>query len=149
MLLSAWLSFRFSASITASLPCSFVVVAPFAPGMRVPFDRSVPPPPMPDASAVPAEFVPGELPFGLVAGAGLARPVVVPESNRGALPLPLGSFPALFWPAALAGPGGTPLVPSVPAPAEPALGEPTALPVPDDAPPPALPPPPLPPPLWA
>jgi hypothetical protein len=68
-----------------SLLCSFVVVAPFAPGMRVPFDRNVPPPPIPDASAVPVEFVPGggpdeclTLPFDGVAGAGLARPVVVP-----------------------------------------------------------------------
>jgi hypothetical protein len=123
--------------------------------MRVPFDRSVPPPPIPDAAAVPAEFVPGggadeclTSPFDGPAGRGLARPVVVPGLKDGALPLPLGSLPALFWPAALAGPGGTPLVPSVPAPAEPALGEPAALPVPDDAPPPALPPP-LPPPLWA
>jgi hypothetical protein len=34
----------------------------------------------------------------------------------------------------LAGPDGTPLTPAVPAPAEPALGEPTALPLPADGP---------------
>jgi hypothetical protein len=68
-------------------------------------------------------------------------------------PAPLGSLPELFNPPTLAGPDGTPLMPEVPAPAEPALGDPAALPVPAVAPlaaPPADPPPaepPLPPPL--
>jgi hypothetical protein len=65
------------------------------------------------------------------------------------LPAPLGSLPALFRPPTLAGPDGTPLTPAVPAPAEPALGDPAALPVPPEGPlaaPPALPPPPAPPP---
>jgi hypothetical protein len=66
------------------------------------------------------------------------------------LPAPLGSLPELLRPPAFAGPDGTPLTPAVPAPAEPALAEPAALPVPADGPlaaPPALPPaPPAPPP---
>jgi hypothetical protein len=58
-------------------------------------------------------------------------------------PAPLGSLAELFRPPALAGPDGTPLTPAVPAPAEPALGEPAAEPLPADGPlaaPPALPP---------
>ncbi len=70
----------------------------------------------PDELAVPALLVPG--------GGG--------EASFAALPAPLGSLPELFRPPALAGPDGTPLTPAVPAPAEPALGEPTALPVPAD-----------------
>ena len=135
----------------ASLLCSCVAVGPFGPGIRVPLDRIVPPPPIPEASAVPAEFVPGggvdELlmsPFSGVERES-AIPVVVPGSTLGLLPLPLGSLPALFWPAEFAGPGGTPLVPSAPAPAEPAFGEPAALPLV----PPLLPEPVPPPPLWA
>jgi hypothetical protein len=61
------------------------------------------------------------------------------------LPAPLGSLPELVRPPTLAGPDGTPLTPAVPAPTEPALGEPAALPLPADGPlaaPPALPPPP-------
>jgi hypothetical protein len=77
------LSFLFSASIMSSLLRSLVVVGPPGPGMRVPLDRSVPPPPIPDASAVPAEFVPGRVeelfrsPFDGVEREG-ATPVVVP-----------------------------------------------------------------------
>ena len=89
----------------------------------------------PDEFAVPAGLVPGAV--GILA----------------ALPAPLGSFDELFRPPALAGPLGTPLTPAVPAPAEPALGEPAAVPVPADGPlaaPPATPgrsaPPPEPPP---
>jgi hypothetical protein len=48
-----------------------------------------------------------------------------------ALPEPLGSFTELFKAPAFAGPLGTPLTAEVPAPVEPAFGEPTALPVPD------------------
>lgn len=80
----------------------------------------------PDELAVPRLFVPGGT-----------------ETTFPALPAPLGSLPELFRPPALAGPDGTPLTPAVPAPAEPAFGDPTALPVPADGPlaaPPELPP---------
>jgi len=86
--------------------------------------------PGPEDCAVPALLVPGE--------GG--------EASLAELPAPLGSWPALFSPPTLAGPDGTPLTLEVPAPAEPALGVPTALPVPADDPPaapPALPLPPL------
>jgi hypothetical protein len=78
--------------------------------------------PAPDDCAVPALLVPG-------AGG---------EASLDALPAPLGSSPALFAPPGLAGPRGTPLMPEVPAPAEPALGEPAALPLPPDDDPPPL-----------
>jgi hypothetical protein len=75
----------------------------------------------------------------------LAEPVVTPPPDDWAVPallVPgaggdasldefaalLGSWPALFNPPGLAGLGGTPVTPCVPAPAEPALGEPAALP---------------------
>jgi hypothetical protein len=45
MLFRAWFNLRFSALITASLPCSGAVVEVFAPGIRVPFERTLPPPP--------------------------------------------------------------------------------------------------------
>ena len=95
--------------------------------------------PEPDEFAVPRALVPG------------AVGVFVE------FPAPLGSLAELFSPPTFAGPLGTPLTPAVPAPADPALGEPTALPVPaegplaappaeepplDDAPPTADPPPP-------
>jgi hypothetical protein len=72
----------------------------------------------PDEFAVPALLVPD--------GGG--------EATFAGLPAPLGSLPELLRPPALAGPDGTPLTPAVPAPAEPALGEPTALPLPDEGP---------------
>lgn len=81
----------------------------------------------PEELAVPALLVPG--------GGG--------EASFDELPAPLGSLPALLRPPALAGPDGTPLTPAVPAPAEPAFGEPAALPLPAEGPlaaPPALPP---------
>src|ERR1700688_1684467 len=74
----------------------------------------------PDELAVPALLVPGG-----------GSETTLPE-----FPAPLGSLPELFRPPALAGPGGTPFTPALPAPAEPAFGEPTALLA-------------LPPPLWA
>ena len=80
-----------------------------------PADPVVTPPP--EGCAVPALLVPG-------AGG---------EASLDEFPAPLGSSPALFNPPGLAGPGGTPLMPEVPAPAEPALGEPAALPLPADA----------------
>ena len=75
--------------------------------------------PLPDDCAVPALLVPG---------AGGA-------ASLDEFPAPLGSWPALFNPPGLAGPEGTPLMPDVPAPADPALGEPAALPLPADDPP--------------
>ncbi len=68
----------------------------------------------PEELAVPALLVPG----------------VDGEASFDELPAPLGSLPELFRPPALAGPDGTPLTPAVPAPAEPAFGEPAALPLP-------------------
>lgn len=94
------------------------------------FDLAEPvvtPAPGPDELAVPALLMPG--------GGGAA--------SLDALPAPLGSLPELFSPPAFAGPDGTPLTPDVPAPADPALGEPTVLPLPAEDPlaaPPALPP---------
>jgi hypothetical protein len=72
----------------------------------------------PDVLAVPRLLVPGG-----------GSETTFPE-----LPAPLGSLMELFKPPALAGPDGTPLTPAVPAPTEPAFGEPTALPLPADAP---------------
>jgi hypothetical protein len=94
------------------------------------FDLAEPvvtPEPGPDELAVPALLVPG--------GGG--------EVCLDKLPAPLGSLPELFNPPEFAGPDGTPLTPDVPAPADPALGEPTALPLPAEGPlaaPPVLPP---------
>src|SRR3977135_1358070 len=68
------------------------------------------------------------------------------EATFAELPAPLGSLPELLRPPALAGPDGTPLMPAVPAPGEPALGEPAALPLPAEGP---LAAPPAPPPLCA
>jgi hypothetical protein len=85
------------------------------------FDLAEPvvtPAPGPDELAVPALLMPG--------GGGAA--------SLDALPAPLGSLPELFSPPAFAGPDGTPLTPDVPAPADPALGEPTALPLPAEGP---------------
>jgi hypothetical protein len=83
--------------------------------------------PEPEDCAVPALLVPGD--------GG--------EASLLEFPAPLGSLPELFSPPTLAGPDGTPLTPAVPAPAEPAFGEPAALPVPAEGPlaaPPVLPP---------
>jgi hypothetical protein len=103
---------------------SVIAASTSAPERFDPADPVVTPPP--EDCAVPALLVPG-------AGG---------EASLDEFPAPLGSSPALFNPPGLAGPGGTPLMPDVPAPAEPALGEPAALPLalpaddPDD--PPAL-----------
>src|SRR5438132_1974090 len=98
----------FSASIAASVlrPAEPVVTPGCAFG------------PPPDDCAVPALLVPG-------AGG---------EESFAELPAPLGSLAELFRPPALAGPDGMPLIADVPAPAEPALGDPTALLVPPVAP---------------
>jgi hypothetical protein len=72
----------------------------------------------PEELAVPALLVPG-------AGG---------TATLAELPAPLGSLPELFRPPALAGPDGTPLTAVDPAPADPAFGEPTALPLPADGP---------------
>src|ERR1700754_779348 len=127
----------FSASIAAS-PLLLGPVASVPPGAGRADPVVTPEPvltPDPVEFAVPRLLVPG--------GGG--------EASFDELPAPLGSLPELFSPPALAGPDGTPLTPAVPAPAEPALGDPAALPLPADGPlaaPPALPPP-APPPLWA
>jgi len=114
----------FSCSIAASpLVCGSVASVPLTPA-RLPAEPVV----MeddPDELAVPALLVPG--------GGG--------DAALAELPAPLESLPELLSPPALAGPDGTPLTPAVPAPAEPALGEPTALPPPAEGPlaaPPAL-----------
>jgi hypothetical protein len=80
----------------------------------------------PDDCEAPAVLVPGA---GLVPGTG--------DACLDAFPAPLGSSLALLSPPGAAGPEGTPLTPCEPAPAEPALGEPAALPLvlpPDDPP---------------
>jgi hypothetical protein len=127
-----------SASIAAS-PDLFGPVASVPPAALVDVEPVVPDDPVvaddPDELAVPRLLVPG--------AGGVA--------TFAELPAPLGSLPELLRPPAFAGPDGTPLTPAVPAPAEPALGEPAALPLPADGPlaaPPALPPAP-PPPLCA
>jgi hypothetical protein len=88
--------------------------------------------PLPDDCAVPEELVPG----------------ADGDACRDAFPAPLGSSLEFFNPPGAAGPGGTPLMPCDPAPAEPALGEPAALPLVLPADPPADPPD-DPPELWA
>jgi hypothetical protein len=124
----------FSRSIaTSPLVCGSAVAALSTPALLlaepVVMDDPVVPDD-PDELAVPALLVPG--------GGG--------DATLAELPAPLGSLPELLSPPAWAGPDGTPLTPAVPAPAEPALGEPTALSVPAEGPlaaPPALAPPPL------
>jgi hypothetical protein len=73
----------------------------------------------------------GHRPVGLVLGGGGG-------ATLAALPMPLGSLIELLPPPTLPGPDGMPLTPVVPAPADPALGVPAALPdpaaVPPDAP---------------
>jgi hypothetical protein len=104
----------FSSVIAASpLRCG-PVISVRDPGLAEPVVTPLPVlTPLPDDCAVPAELVPGP---GRVA-------------CLDALPAPLGSSAALFNPPGAAGPGGTPLIPCEPAPAEPALGEPAALPL--------------------
>ena len=107
----------FSCSIAASpLVCGPVASVPPTPA-RLPAEPVVVEDD-PDELAVPALLVPG--------GGG--------DATLAELPAPLGSLPELLSPPALAGPDGTPLTPAVPAPAEPALGEPTALPLPAEGP---------------
>jgi hypothetical protein len=79
----------------------------------------------PDEFAVPKAFVPGAV------------------GDFAEFPAPLGSLTESLRPPAFPGPFGTPLVAAVPAPADPAFGEPAAVPVPADGPlaaPPAAPP---------
>jgi hypothetical protein len=107
MLFSLWSMVLFSAS-TAASP---LVDGPVGDVPALPVVT-----PAPEFSAGPDE---------------LAVPVLlVPDGGAvifAVLPTPLGSFTELLRPPALAGPGGTPLTPEVPAPAEPALGDPPAL----------------------
>src|SRR6478609_6888755 len=137
----------FSSAMVASVflsvsVCEPVTIEPGAPDLAAPVVMPgwllTPPPLLPDDCAVPAVLVPG---------AGWV-------TSLEALPAPDGSLPELFNPPTLAGPDGTPLTPCVPAPAEPAFGEPTGLLLPAEGPlaappalaPPALAPPPVPPP---
>jgi hypothetical protein len=87
--------------LTAALPV--VVLDPPEPVPALPAD--------PDEFAVPKLFVPGAV------------------GTFAELPAPLRSLPELLSPPAFAGPLGTPLTAAVPAPADPAFGDPTTLPV--------------------
>ena len=175
MLLNALSSLRFSASTWASLFVLEVLVGSPFPDIRVPFCRRLPSPAGTSLDrAIPEVLCSFELAALLVDDelvvdvppdelAILAIPTLLVPGASGAfaeLPAPLGSLPELFRPPTLTGPLGTPLTPAVPTPAEPAFGEPTALPAPfvgplaaaralapPDEPPPELPPPPPPP--WA
>jgi hypothetical protein len=124
-------SIALSSASTVASPDLFGPVASVPPTGLVELEPVVPDDPVvadPDELAVPRLLVPG--------AGGVA--------TFAELPAPLGSLPELLSPPALAGPDGTPLTPAVPAPAEPALGEPAALPLPADGPlaaPPAPPPP--------
>jgi hypothetical protein len=125
----------FSSLIAASpLRCGPVISVRDPPDLAEPVVTPLPVlAPLPDDCAVPDALVPG------VDGAAC----------RDAFPAPLGSSLEFFNPPGAAGPGGTPLMPCDPAPAEPALGEPAALPLvlPADEPP--ADPPEDPPELWA
>jgi hypothetical protein len=111
-----------SSAPIATSPDLFGPVASVPPAALVEVEPVVPDDPVvaddPDELAVPALLVPG--------AGGVA--------TFAELPAPLGSLPELLSPPALARPDGTPLTPAVPAPAEPALGEPAALPLPADGP---------------
>jgi hypothetical protein len=113
-----------SSGLIAILPFAFGPVAAVPPGVD-PAEPVVVEDPArpgdPDELAVPALLVPG-------AGGWVSFTE---------LPAPVGSLTELFKPPALAGPDGTPLTPAVPAPAEPAFGEPAGLALPAAPPPPA------------
>jgi hypothetical protein len=105
----------FSSVIAASpLLCGPVISVPDLADLPEPVVTPLPVlAPAPDDCAVPEVFVPG-------AGG---------DARLDAFAAPLGSSPALLSPPGAAGPEGTPLMPCEPAPAEPALGEPAALPL--------------------
>ena len=119
------LIFRSTALSCGSIETSFRA---FGPVSAAPAAGERLPPPVPDVApedcAVPALLVPT-----------LLLPVI--DGAVAALPAPLGSFAVLLMPPEFAGPAGTPLVAAVPAPAEPAAGEPPVEPpvLPDEAPP--------------
>jgi hypothetical protein len=120
----------FSASIFASLLGSERVVGVRLPPLGIVLPRAIPT--VPVELAVPAELVPDAGPLlAPVLGEFVPSPLF-PDglATLEAFPAPLGSLPELLSPAALAGPFGTPLTAEVPAPAAPALGEPTELLVP-------------------
>jgi hypothetical protein len=107
----------FSSVIAASvLVCGPVTVVPDRPAAPVVTPGAVLTPEPEDCDA-PAVLVPGG-----------------GEASFVAFPAPLGSLPELFNPPTFAGPDGTPLTAAVPAPAEPAFGDPAALPVPAEGP---------------
>jgi hypothetical protein len=138
----------FSSVITASSSVRWpALLVPAPPDGAAPVVTPLPVfAPPPEDWAVPAVLVPG-------AGG---------EASLEEFPAPLGSSTELFSPPGLAGPDGTPVTAELPAPADPAGGEPAALLLPAVGPlaappalaPPALAPPPVPPllpplPLWA
>jgi len=113
----------FSSLIAASpLRCGPVISAPDLADLPEPVVTPLPVlTPAPDDCAVPELLVPG----------------ADGDACLEEFPAPLGSSPALLSPPGAAGPEGTPLMLCEPAPAEPALGEPAALPLllPADEPP--------------
>jgi len=113
----------FSSLIAASpLRCGPVISAPDLADLPAPVVTPLPVlTPAPDDCAVPELLVPG----------------ADGDACLEEFPAPLGSSPALLSPPGAAGPEGTPLMLCEPAPAEPALGEPAALPLllPADEPP--------------
>jgi hypothetical protein len=107
----------FSSLMAASLLAFGAAAVPVPSGPAVPVVTPAPVlTPAPDDCAVPALLVP----------AG--------EASLDEFAAPLGSSPALFNPPGFAGPDGMPLILDVPAPAEPAFGEPAALLLPADGP---------------
>src|ERR1700712_5410380 len=134
-------STAFSSASTAASPFAFGPVTAVPPGAELAEPDVLDPAVVaePDELAEPDEFA---VPALLVPGAG-------GDAIFAEFPAPLGSLPELLSPPIFAGPDGTPLPPAVPAPAEPAFGEPAAPTEPADGPlaaPPALGPPPPPPP---
>src|SRR2546421_13129843 len=107
MLFSLRSTALFSASIAASLPVdrSFDLAEPVVAGD-------------PDELAVPALLGPGG-----------------GEAILAEFPAPLGSLAGVLRPPTIAGPGGTPPSPALPAPREPGLCEPAAPAVPAGSPP--------------
>ncbi len=133
--------FIFASTLESS---AFISASPGieGPGVTVPSIRwlDVPAIPVVDPLAPPEDPVEFAVPKLLVPGAVAAF---------WALPAPLGSLAELLRPPTFAGPLGTPLTAAVPAPGAPALGVPTALPLPalgplaapdDEVPPPETPP---------
>ena len=95
-------------------------------------------PPIPPAAPPPAPVVTPDRELEAAPDDCAVPELLVPDADGvaslAALPAPLGSLTELLRPPALPGPDATPLVPDDPAPAVPALGLPTALGLPAEAP---------------